>query len=575
MPTTQNKDWMDLVNAGLGAYAGYQNAQNANQSRTTTTNQTTTQNPFGINLIGPDIEAALDVQRQLMEQGPAHIGGRGTEPTYGWGAQSAAPAGSAPARNAAGGGGASGGAGGGGGKPTVWTNARGQQMTLNAAGQAVPYRGGGAGAGAGAGQPQVNYADPHSVSAAVAQAGLNAGNDPTTRAAQQGVQNILSGQGGADSGGTGFQGYNPINDWLAQQLQGDVGQRDASNLLHQYLGVGNQSGADMSGGGYNGGGGGNNGPFTVVHYAGSGGSGSGGYGSSSGGGQVPDTVGNSNSYFATQLKQLMDSQANDADLQAVIDAANADTNRGLQQSLWGLDAQAQGTGRFGGDTYAGLSSQARSDAAKQMSNQASATRLGELQNRRALYENLLGQVNTRDLGAMNDATQRYGIDASAAASRAGSADAAAATKRAQDLQAIGMLMQNDQFGISQLGDLGGQLSQDQLGAIGLAPGLAGIGLSGLGQANNAAGNMYGMDAAHLQAQTSRGIANAQLNQQAQQYNAQAQQNAVNDYMRTILGIGNMGGTTTTTGTNVVPGIGVNPYAAGAYGGWAGYNNGGR
>jgi hypothetical protein len=286
-------------------------------------------------------------------------------------------------------------------------------------------------------------------------------------------------------------------------------------------------------------------------------------------------VGNSNSYFATQVRQLMDQGANDADIQAVIDAMNGDVTRGMQGDLWALDAQAQGTGRFGGDMWSGLANQARSGAAREMATNASSTRLNELAQRRAMQQGLLGQVNTRDLGAMQDATQRYGIDASASAAGAGAGDAAAATRRAQDLQALGMLMNNQQFGTNQLAGLGGQLSSDQLNAIGAAPSLAGIGLSGLGQAGNSAQTLAGMDAARLQAQTSRGIANSQLNQQAQMWNAGQGQQQIQDYLQLLQGIGGMGGYSNTQGQNVVPGLGVNPNAAALMGGYAGYYGGGR
>ena len=45
------------------------------------------------------------------------------------------------------------------------------------------------------------------------------------------------------------------------------------------------------------------------------------------------------------------------------DAQNADVTRGMQGDLWALDAQAQGTGRFGGDVWGGLAGQARQGAA--------------------------------------------------------------------------------------------------------------------------------------------------------------------------------------------------------------------
>jgi hypothetical protein len=113
----------------------------------------------------------------------------------------------------------------------------------------------------------------------------------------------------------------------------------------------------------------------------------------------------------------------------------------------------------------------------------------------------------------------------------------------------------------------------------MVPGLEGIGLQGLQSALGAGGGMTdlrGQDIqrqiANQQASTARAGLNLQrqgMNQQLGMYNASQQQGAVNDYLRTILSIGGLGGTSTTTGTNVQPGLGVNPTGAalqGALGG---------
>lgn len=591
-----------VASAVVGALGSRAAAQQANQPRNQYTDSTSTQTPYMWQNINPDLEAIINLQRQQIEAGPMYIGGPSAQPTRGTpigqagrspldgsvaanlrdsGYQGGAPGGDRPGVR----GGQGGGASFGGYSAAELANDPSKVARLGASArqkyQQYQASGGGASAGAGAASsgsnagsaPAINYSDPRAISGEVARRGFEAGNDPTSQAAMAGVRNILSGQGGADSGGTGFQGYNPINDWLAGQLQGDVGDRNAADLIRQFLGAQDGSyggGASDSAGGSGGYGGSG---YTVRGQIPNGHGGwtsSGGGGA--GGGSVPDTVGGSNSYFAQQVRSLMDQGASDADVQAIIDRANADTNRSLQQSLWGLDAQAQGTGRFGGDVWAGLGAQARSDAAREMAGNASATRLNELANRRAMQQALLGQVNTRDLGAMQDATQRYGIDASASAAGAGSAAQAELARRGQDLQALGLLLNNDQFNVGALGDLGGQLSGDQLNAMGLAPGLAGIGIAGLGAANNAAGNMFGYDASRAATSAQSGIARAQLNQQASMFNAQQQQNQINDYLRTIMGIGGMGGTSTQQGMNVQPGAGVNPTGAALLGGLSGYLN---
>lgn len=422
---------------------------------------------------------------------------------------------------------------------------------------------GGAAAPDTGGSPNINYRDPVSVSAEVARQGLAAGSDPTTRAAEGATQNILRGQGGAGSG-TGFQHHNPIADALAERLLGEP--TDAEALLRQFVGPG----------GTVGGAGGARpdpndpyaprpGAYQVINVGGGGnlgGAQGAGGGAAAGGGMVPDTVGNSTAFFAQKMKEFLNSGASDADIKAVIDAANADVNRGLQTSLWDLDAASQGAGRLGGDTWAGLQNQARSDAARQMSNVASQTRLNELQNRRGFYENLLGQVNARDIAAMQDATNRFGISTSASSAGAGNAEANALARRAQDLSALGMILENQRGNTNQLAGLGDRLSADQLASIGMAPNLAGINLSGLGAANQAAGNQVALRGAQIQG----GVARAGLNLQADMFNAQQQQQQINDYLRTVLGLGGLGGTSHTEGSNVVPGINVSPTGAAIQGG---------
>lgn len=585
--------------AAIGAYSSSQQASAANKPRTTTTNQTTEQLPYMGNITSPDLIAIINAQRALVNQGPSYINGPqpNRTPTPGAAPGPYGPGGNPGSSNYTGpgsegltrGGNEAGGSGrgpGDGGDPTYpgsgdtsyGVNTKGSTQTrVNARGQTVPVRNptGGAG-GARAQAPAGNVGSLgnrsgnsliEEISRQAAQQGLDAGNDPTMGAANNAVRNILgdSGRAGGTAGGaeqTGFEGYNPLADRLARNLEGQPGDADA--LLRQFMG--NQGGGAAGQGG-SGGAVPTNQIWTGNPTGGTGGwDGQGGSGGGPGGaGAVPDTVGGSNSYFAQQVRQLMDQGASGADVQAVIDAQSADINRGLSTNLWGLDAAAQGTGRFGGDAWAGLGNQARHDATDQMGTFASRTRLGELADRRSMQENLLGQVNARDLGAMSDATQRHGIDSASATAGAGNAASAASAKRQQDLQALGMLVGHQEFNTGQLSGLADRSSTDRLSAVGMVPGLEGVNLSGLGAANQSAGNLVGL----RQAQIAGGTARAGLNQQAQIYNAGAQQNQINDYLRTIGSIGSMGGSSHTTGTNVVPGAGISPTGAafqGALGG---------
>lgn len=527
--------------AVVGAYGAHESAQAqkaaAKAGARGYTDQTTTQTPYGNEWLndpnGGDIQNLMNLQRGIIERGPTYIGGSG-------------PAG--------GGGGPASGATKGGAVPAGYHK--------NKAGQIVPVKNAGSGTttGGAAGPPAINYRDPTSISAAVAQAGLNAGKDPTTQAAQKGVQNILSGQGGAGSG-TGYQGFNPINDALAQQLQGKVSADDSADLVRRFISGDSGSGGSASGWDpyAGGGGGGYYGPNASAIAADK-------QMVSGGGGPADSTQGGGT--FNDTVKRLLAQGVDEKSIQAIVDQQNADIEKSMQDANWGIDAQAQGTGRLGGDTWKGLINDQAYQARKAMASSDAQTRLAGQKQWMDLQQGLLGQVNARDIAAMNDATQRYGISTSASVAGAGNASAAANARRAQDLQALGMLMDNSQFNTGQLSGLGNALTQAQLGAIGEAPGLAGIGLSGLNAANQAAGN----DVALRQAQISASTARAGLNQQAQIYNANAAQQQVNDYLRTIMGIGSMGGTTHTEGTNVQPipytGSVAGATAAGALGGAA-------
>jgi hypothetical protein len=462
-----------------------------------------------------------------------------------------------------------------------------------------------------------NLSTPQGVFTAVAQRGLDAGNTQTQSQARNMMSNVWgdAARSGSANGTeySGFEGYNPILDRLTYNLEDDVNSRSGQDLLLNFLnenGRGGGGGAPQAGsqpvqynaqgqrvatGGYFGSGyttaapaeGGGNG---TPPARGSGAYGAGASGWSGGGGYqgsgVPDTVGGNNSFFAQQTQKMFDEKSNDAELQALIDAMNQDVEKGMYRDLAQLDASAQGSGRFGGGMWKALAGDAREQAAGEMTEGAARVRVGDREARRQALLNALSQVNTRDLGLLGANVQREGIAASernasagASAASAGLAEQSALARRAQDLSAIGALMDNERFSLGQLGDLGGQLSSDRLSSLGMVPGLEGIGLQGLQSALGAGGGMTdlrGQDIqrqiANQQASTARAGLNLQrqgMNQQLGMYNASQQQGAVNDYLRTILSIGGLGGTSTTTGTNVQPGLGVNPTGAalqGALGG---------
>lgn len=605
--------WFAVGGAVVGAVGQYVAAKKANKKKTTTTDQTTVQDPYRADLIGPDIQQILDYQRGIAARGAPRVDARGNViydpiPTAGTpGGAAATPVHKTPS-------GGTGGAGGntgiryGGYTPDQLINDPRLKRTLGAtalkkfqADQASGKIAGVLPSGGGVGSPTPapttpanRLTKPEDIFAEVANRGLAAGNTGTIDQARNVMGNVFGAAGGKGSAATGeqtgFEGYNPILDRLAGTLEGDVNDRAGRDLLFGFLDEtnrgGGRSGAAGGASGSTGPGGlPNDGSFNrpinmqaIYNSA---------YGTpaaqaaQANTGSVPDTVGGQDTFFASQVKQMFDEKANDAELQTLIDAMNADVEKGMFRDMAQLDAAAAGSGRFGGDMWKGLSSDAREQALQEMLKTGAQVRVGDREARRQALLNALGQVNTRDLGLLGANVQREGIAAgersaaNAASTAAGSAaDQLALAKRGQDLSAISRLMDSEQFSLGQLGDVGGQLSADRLGALGMVPGLEGIGLSGLSTALGAGGGLTDLRGQDIQQQIANRQANLQgrsLNQQLGMFNAGQGQAAVNDYLRTIMGIGGLGGTSHTTGTNVVPGLGVSTTGAaiqGAVGGAA-------
>lgn len=572
-----------VVTAAAGAYAANRQAAAANKPRTGSTDQTTEQTPYHGDLIEPDLNDVLWRQRMLADQGVPQVDANGNLfyaqhdqlGTY-------APSTPAPATGAARG-----------GKGSVPAG-----MRVNKAGKLVVAKGSAAGAGGagGAGRPGApagpDLSTPQGVFQEVARRGLETGNTATVGQARNAVGNILGGTGtktGTDPSATGFEGYNPILARQAQRLEDDADNRAGRDLLLGFLGEdgrggsgsGNPGGSNSAGSGRSSLGGagvsygytGGTGGAPTPMYGGPGGPNSG----------VPDTLA-TDSYFGTQTRQMMDEGANDAELQGLIDAMNKDSERGFYRAQADLDATATGAGRFGGDMWKGQSSDARRDALDAMNRTSAGVRVGDRESRRQAKLSLLAGVNQRDLGLLGANVQREGIaagersaSAASGANAQAAADQLALARRGQDLSAIGSLLDYEQFGLGQISGIGGQLSSDQLSALGLVPGLEGVGLSGLQTTLGAGGGMADLRGQSLQAGAARQAANLQqqgLNLQRSGFNAGMGQSQVNDYLATLRNIGSLGGTSHTFGSNVQPGLGVNPNAAmiqGAVGGGlAGY-----
>lgn len=73
-PRTGTKFWGVVAAAAIGAIGSYLSARQANKPRSGYTDQTTTQTPYMEDTLRPDIEAILNFQRQLINEGPHYVG---------------------------------------------------------------------------------------------------------------------------------------------------------------------------------------------------------------------------------------------------------------------------------------------------------------------------------------------------------------------------------------------------------------------------------------------------------------------------------------------------------------------
>lgn len=557
-----------VVSAVAGAYGAAKNASAANKGKNSWTDSTTTTSPYMSGAIQNDLEAALGYQRGIAQRGAPQVDSHGRV-TYAPLPVGEAPSGTQmpqgwkPGDPITNGGLVPGGGGGGAktiqspssasssrsGKASTWTNARGETMTMGPGGKAVK-------ASPGTPTPATGTPTTTPKSAAdifrqAAERGFEAGNTDTIKQGRNATAAILGAAGGGGPESTGFEGYNPVLDRLAGTLEGDVNSRKGRDLLLQFLEEDKRGGS--GGGGTGGSSGGGN-----VRYGYAKGSpqamAAAGYSNNS----VPDSM-KADSYFAEQTRKIMDEGANSAELEGLISAMNADTEKGMFRDLAQLDAASQGSGRFGGDMWKGMSLDAREEALQEMNKTASGVRMNDREARRQARLNALAGVNARDQALLNANVQREGINASSSAAAGASADQMALARRGQDLQALGALLDTENFSVGQLGDIGSQLSGDRLTAMGQIPGLEGVGLSGLQIALGGGGGLNDITQMQNQyklGQAQIGVQRQGLNQQLGMFNAGQGQNTVDDYMRTLLGIGGMGGTQRTVGQNAIPGAGV-------------------
>lgn len=250
---------------------------------------------------------------------------------------------------------------------------------------------------------------------------------------------------------------------------------------------------------------------------------------------------------------------NDPSLKGYLDALDHRNQTALQQQLDQVGNSFNKIGMYGGSGQALTSSHTQAAGLQNMSDADASAIFGARQQGLQQIQDTLGQVNQRDIAGSGMASNEEIAAANRAASASGNAASLAQQlaieTRGQNLSALGMLTQNNQFGVGQLGGLASGLSQEQMNAAQLAPSLNEAQYTGLGHAFDVSKQMQQM----RQAAAGR-------NSQIAYQNANAAGVSLDDYMRRLGYISNAQGTTTTdtshgTATGPSAGSGVNPNAA--------------
>lgn len=308
-----------------------------------------------------------------------------------------------------------------------------------------------------------------------------------------------------------------------------------------------------------------------------------GYGAA---GTVPDTVGHSDSFFAQHIRDLFDparlDPMNDPTFAPFLAALRQSNQDNLMSSLADINASEEGAGRYGGSDWAAANAGARGQAIKSLDQSTAASAMAARQAALLAQQQGLDMTNTRDLGAMQDATQRMGIQSAANSAANASGAAAADAEQGRRLQAIQMMMQGNQFGLGLQSDMANVLQQGQLGSMGLGAQYDQLGLGGMNLDNNTAQLGLGAlglrnDAANGMGQYELGKGNLALgrgglNLQRDQFNQSQMQGSFNNLLNMIQMIGGLGGDSSVTNPGTYMPTGMDPNMAALFGMFGGGMN---
>lgn len=319
---------------------------------------------------------------------------------------------------------------------------------------------------------------------------------------------------------------------------------EGMGYLRDFLGGGSGGGSAAGGGGrptYYGGG---------YATAGPGGVQAAGYNS---GGKIPDTM-QQGGWVADRIKEMWDAAQhpeNDPTLQPYIETLKKNALMAAQQQRSALDSRAEGSGRYGSGYYAAQTANDARASGDSLDSALASTMLNARSQNMDRATHGFDTANERDLAAMADMTNRYGIDAQERASSNASGASSALAQNAQRLDAIQMMMGMDQFGLNMQNNIGNSLNDVQMGALNsatsrynsnnsLRAAAMGANAERYASDNSLAGTRYASDAGL------RGTM-AGVNERRYEYNDQKPQNSLDSLLRTIGLVGGMGGTNFSQG----------------------------
>lgn len=241
-----------------------------------------------------------------------------------------------------------------------------------------------------------------------------------------------------------------------------------------------------------------------------------------------------------------------------------------RQGQQDLDAQQQrvadefeGVGAYGGSGLALQRALTSTKGDQQISDARTAALMGFRGQGLDVMKGAANEVNQRDIAgsglASNERISANQIGASSAANAASLALQGQIANRGLDLAGIQAYLQNNQFGLSQLAGLGGAVSADKQGAVGLMSGLnQSVRYTGLDQATGMAGAMADRDIAAQQ----RAAAQRQHQQEIDYQNRLAPGMNLDQYLNRLGFFNAAGGKTSST--SHTEGTATNPAGAAPY-----------